>query len=62
MIKGVIRLENDLVVVFDENDQPVAEYQGRYSDVRDKILRDAPPEATFGHVVSSLKAVPREQW
>lgn len=62
MFKSVIKLENDLVVVFDGNGQPVPEYQGKYDDVREKILRDAPPEAKFRCVVSSLKAVSREEW
>ncbi|GAJ09802.1 unnamed protein product, partial [marine sediment metagenome] len=40
MIKSVIRADNGLVAVFDENDEQIAEYQGEYEEVREKVLRD----------------------
>ena len=62
MIKGVIKTEKGFVIVFDEKGEQLPEYQGQYEEVKDKILRDAPPEATFCHVATSLKAVLREGW
>jgi hypothetical protein len=65
MIKSVIRCPNDMVVVFDENDEQIPEYQGRYEEVKERILQDAPPEAVFGHWLdyeSDIKTVPREEW
>ena len=61
MIKSVLRV-NDIVLVFDEHGEQLAEYQGRYGEVREKILRDAPPDAVFGNAVIDLKAVSREEW
>jgi len=62
MIKSVLKIENGIVLVFDENDGRIPEYQGRYEEVRDKILEDAPPDVVFGHIVTGLKAVSREEW
>lgn len=47
MIKTVIRLRNDLVVVFDDEGEQMPEYQGRYEVVKGSILRDAPLDAAF---------------
>ena len=49
MIKTVIRLQNDMVLVFDENGEQVPQYQGRYEDVRGNVLRDAPTGTAFNH-------------
>jgi hypothetical protein len=49
MIKTVIRIKNDMVMVFDENGEQLPAYQGHYSDVREKILADAPPGSVFNH-------------
>jgi hypothetical protein len=49
MIKKIIRLRNDMVLVFNENGEQIPEYQGRYSDVIDKIISDAPEGAVFNH-------------
>ena len=65
MIDSVIRCPNDMVVVFDENDEQIPEYQGRYEEVKERILQDAPPQAVFGHWLdyeSDIKTVPREEW
>ncbi|GAG61625.1 unnamed protein product [marine sediment metagenome] len=62
MVRSVIKTEKGFVIVFDEKGEQVPEYQGQYEEVKDKILRDAPPDATFCHVVTSLRAIPREEW
>jgi hypothetical protein len=49
MIKKIIRLQNDMVMVFDENGEQVPEYQGFYIDVKDKIMAEAPAGAVFSH-------------
>jgi hypothetical protein len=49
MIKTVIRLRNNIVMVFDARGEQIPAYQGPYDDVRDRILRDAPPGAIFNH-------------
>jgi len=65
MIKTVIRCSNDMVIVFDEKGEQIPEYQGQYDEVGAKILREAPPKATFGYFPDyerELKIVPREEW
>jgi len=49
MMKTVIRTQTDMVIVFDENDRQIPEYQGRYADVKTKILRDAVDGTEFKH-------------
>lgn len=49
MIQKIIRLKNDTVMVFDEEGEQMPEYQGRYDDVRDRIMADAPAGAVFNH-------------
>lgn len=49
MIKTVIRVKNDMVMVFDEDGEQIPEYQGYYNDVKEKILADAPPGSVFNH-------------
>lgn len=49
MIKTVIRIENDMVMVFDENGEEIPEYQGNYDCVKDKIIADATEDAVFNH-------------
>lgn len=65
MIESVIKCPNDMVVVFDENDEQIPEYQGRYEEVKERILQDAPPQAVFGRwpdYEGDIKTVPREEW
>ena len=63
MIRSVIKSEKGMVLVFDEKGKQMPQYQGRYDKVRDRILRDAPPDAVFWHdEVRQLKAVSREEW
>ena len=47
MIKSVIRLKNNMVLVFDAEGEQIPEYQGQYQDVKGSILRDAPPGTIF---------------
>ncbi len=65
VIKTIIRLKNDMVIVFDADGEQVLEYQGLYKDVKGSILKDAPPEAVFarwlGHSVEP-ETVYREEW
>lgn len=59
MIRSVLKSPNGIVLVFDENAEQIPEYQGQYEDVRNKILRDAPPDAAFGYIVTQLRPLPR---
>jgi hypothetical protein len=49
MIKTVIRLRNDMVMVFDGDGEQIPEYQGHYEDVMERILRDATAKTVFNH-------------
>ena len=49
MIKTVIRIKNDMVMVFDEDGEQIPEYQGHYDEVKEKILADAPAGSVFNH-------------
>ena len=65
MIKTVIRAANNMVMVFDEEGEQIPEYQGQYEEVRESILKDAPPNAVFGCFPDyeiELEIVPREEW
>ena len=62
MIKSVIKTEKGMVIVFDEKGEWIPEYQGQYEEVKEKILRDAPPEAVFTKIVTTLQPVAREEW
>lgn len=65
MIKTVIKTENDMVIVFDEKGEQIPEYQGPYEEVKEKILRDAPPDAIFGHRIiagGEMTLDLREKW
>ncbi len=65
MINSVVRLKDDTVMVFDDRGGQMPAYQGHYDDVREKILRDAPPSAVFLHWFGSNdvpEAVSREEW
>ncbi len=65
MIKSVIRCPNDMVIVLDEEGEQVPEYQGRYEEVKERILKDAPPETAFGHwfdYEADIRTVSREEW
>ena len=64
MINDVIKFSNGIVIVFDEKGEQLREYQGRYEEVRDKIVADAPQGARFFHGVWKLSgdAIPKEEW
>lgn len=64
MIDYVIKFSNGIVIVFDEKGKQLPEYQGRYEEVRDKILADAPESARFFHAVWMVSGdeIPREKW
>ena len=65
MIKTAIRCPTNMLMVFDERGRQVPEYQGQYDEVKEKILKDAPPDTLFGYFLdydSELRVVPREEW
>jgi hypothetical protein len=65
MMKTVIRLRNDMVMVFDAIGEQIPEYQGRYEDVKERILRDASSETIFNHWFGCALepgTVPSENW
>jgi hypothetical protein len=65
MIKTIIRLKNDMVMVFDTEGEQVPEYQGQYKEVKMSILRDAPPDALFTrwlNYATEPETISREGW
>lgn len=65
MINKIIRLRNNLVMVFDEQGEQLPEYQGLYRDVKEKILASAPEGAIFNHWfghTTKPDIVPNEKW
>jgi len=64
-IKSVLRLGNNMVMVLDAEGEQIPEYQGQYQDVKESILRDAPPDAVFSHWFNQTaepETVSRENW
>jgi hypothetical protein len=49
MIKNIIRLQNNMVMVFDEFGEEMPEYQGSYYIVKDRIIADATDVSVFNH-------------
>lgn len=49
MIKTVIRIKNNMVMVFDEEGEQMPEYQGYYDEVKEKIMADASGGSVFHH-------------
>ena len=67
IIKSVIKADNGMVLVFDQEGEQIPEYQGHYEKVKPHILKDAPPTAIFtlaldGESALKLKTVPKEEW
>ncbi len=65
MIKTVIRAQNGMVMVFDKMGEQIPKYQGQYEEVKESILKDAPPDVIFGYFPNceiALEIVPREEW
>ena len=53
-----------MVMVFAENGEQMSEYQGRYSEVKEKILHDASNDVLFETGVwdKGTQKTPREDW
>jgi len=63
MINSVMKSEDGMVMVFNGKGNQIPEYQGKYEDVRERILSDAPSGALFWHVENRRnRAVSREEW
>ena len=65
MIKTVIRCPDDMVMVLDETGEQIPDYQNQYEEVKESILKDAPPDAVFVYMSDSepeLHKVTREEW
>ena len=65
MIQLVIRLRNNMVMVFDEYGEQVPVYQGQYEGVNEIILGDAPSGTVsnhwFGYALNH-EAAPVKSW
>ena len=65
MINTIIKSQKGMVMVFDAMGEQIPEYQGQYEDMKEKILRDAPPDAVFNHWFDGAERpvmVSREDW
>ena len=65
MISSVVKCPSNMVMVFDENGEQIPQYQGMYPDVRERLLREAPPEAVFGYWLdyeTDVSTVSRRVW
>ena len=65
VIKSVYRLKNDMVMVFDAEGEQIPEYQGRYEDVKESILREVPSGAVLAHWFDNAiepESVAKENW
>ena len=65
IISMIIRLKDDMVMVFDTEGEQIPEYQGKYEDVSGGILKDAPPDAVFNNWSSNDDrpvGVSKEEW
>ena len=65
MIKTVIRIKNNMVLVFDENGDEMPYYQGHYDEVKEKIMADAPKGSIFNHWFGNSlipSVVDSEEW
>lgn len=54
-----------MVMVFDENGRQMPDYQGEYTEVKEKVLNDAPQDAEFQHIHhrgTDFDIVKREDW
>ena len=63
MINSVMKSEEGMVLVFDDKGNQMPEYQGKYEEVKKRILRDAMPGTMFWHRENRRnRQVPREVW
>lgn len=54
-----------MVLVFDEDEEQIPQYQGKYYEVKKCILENAPPETVFGQWLdfeADITTIPREEW
>ena len=49
MIKTAIICPNDILIAFDERGRQILEYHSQCDQVKEKILKDAPPGTLFGY-------------
>jgi hypothetical protein len=49
MLKTIIRLRNNMVMVFDESGEEIPEYQGYYHVVKEKIYANAGGGTVFNN-------------
>jgi len=64
-IKSVIKSQDGTVMVFNATGEQIPEYQGRYEEVKEIILKVAPQYTVFGcfpNCETELEVVPREEW
>jgi len=65
MIKAAIKFRNNMIMVFDENGEQIPKYQGKYEELKESVLKDAPPDVIFAHGFSDtggLMKVSRAEW
>ncbi|MCK4863530.1 MAG: hypothetical protein KAS25_04490 [Dehalococcoidales bacterium] len=65
MIRTVIRIKNNMVMVFDEEGEQMPEFQGYYEDVKERILANASGGSVFNHwfeLSPEQEVVPSEAW
>ena len=65
MLMRVIKWDDGNVVAFDERGQKIEPLNGKYEDVRDRVLRDATAETRFFKGLSRYgvtEPIKREEW
>ena len=65
MIKTVIRLKNNMVMVFDEEGEQIPGLQGYYQDVKEQILANVSGGTAFNHwfdISPEPETVPPQAW
>jgi hypothetical protein len=65
VIRTVIRIKNNMVMVFDEEGEQMPEFQGYYEDVKERILVNAPGGSVFNHwfeLSPEPEVVTKEAW
>ena len=65
MIKTAVRLQNNMVMVFDRRGKQILKYQGQYEEVKESILKDALSDTVFAHGFGDsgkLQKVSKENW
>ena len=64
MLDHVIKFSNGMVMAFDEKGKQLPEYQGKYEEVKDKVLAEATPRTRFFRAVWMVSSdeIPKEEW